>query len=130
MAFRVQNWPEYEAGLRRRGSLTLWIEDTALSDWQTVGSEGQARYTDAAIQTTLMVRTAFRLALRQTEGLMASVITLMDLTISAPDHSTISRRAATLPVIQPTSVPDGPLHVLYQILRRVTHRGFPTREQM
>jgi transposase len=112
MAFKVQNWPEYEAGLRRRGSLTLWIEDGALDHWQTVGPGRQARYTDAAIQTTLMVRTAFRLPLRQTEGLMASVITLMDLTISAPDHSTISRRAVTLPVIQPGSVPHGPLHLL------------------
>ena len=59
-----------------------------------------------------MVRTAFRLALRQTESLMASVITLMDLTISAPDHSTISRRAVTAPVVQPASVPHGPLHLL------------------
>jgi len=59
-----------------------------------------------------MVRTAFKLGLRQVEGLMASVITLMDLTISAPDHSTISRRAVTLPVIQPASVPRGPLHLL------------------
>jgi hypothetical protein len=112
MAFKVQNWPEYQAGLRRRGSLTLWIEDAALDHWQTFGPGGQARYKDAAIQTTLMVRTAFRLALRQTEGLMASVITLVDLTISAPDHSTISRRAVTLPVIRPASVPDGPLHLL------------------
>jgi hypothetical protein len=112
MAFKVQNWPEYEAGLRQRGSLTLWIEDGALNHWQTFGPGGQARYMDAAIQTTLMVRTAFRLALRQTEGLMASVITLMDLTISAPDHSTISRRSVTLPVIQPDSVPHGPLHLL------------------
>jgi hypothetical protein len=112
MAFKVQNWPEYEAGLRRRGSLTLWLEDGALRHWQTIGPGGQARYTDAAIQTTLMVRTAFKLALRQTEGLMASVITLMDLTISAPDHTTISRRAGTLPVIQPASVPYGPLHLL------------------
>jgi hypothetical protein len=112
MAFKVRNWPEYEAGLHRRGSLTLWIEDTALDHWQTFGPGGQARYKDAAIQTTLMVRTAFRLPLRQTEGLMASVITLMDLTSSAPDHSTISRRAVTLPVIQPASVPHGPLHLL------------------
>jgi hypothetical protein len=113
MAFKVRNWPEYEAGLRRRGSLTLWIEDGALHDWQTLGPGGQARYTDAAIQTALMVRTVFRLALRQTEGLMASVFTLMDLTISAPDHSTISRRAVTLPVIlQPHSVAHGPLHLL------------------
>src|ERR1700732_5216417 len=99
MAFKVGNWPEYEAGLRRRGSLTLWIEDAALGHGQTFGPGGQARYKDAAIQTTLMVRTAFRLALRQTEGLMASVITLVDLTISAADHSTISRRAVALTVI-------------------------------
>jgi hypothetical protein len=87
MAFKVQNWPEYEAGLRRRGSLTLWIQDAALNNWQTVGPGGQAR---PAIPTMLIVRAAFRLALRQTEGLLASVITLMGLTISAPDHSTMS----------------------------------------
>src|SRR3954447_16492147 len=109
MAFKVQNWPAYEAGLRRRGSLTLWIEDTALAYWQTTGPGGQARYTDAAIQTSLMLRTAFKLALRQTEGLMTSVFTLMDLTLSAPDHSTVGRRKATLPVIQTMSMPPGPL---------------------
>jgi hypothetical protein len=108
MAFKVQNWPAYEAGLRRRGSLTLWIEDAALECWQTTGPNGQARYTAAAIQTSLLLRTAFKLALRQTEGLM----TLMGLPLSAPDHSTVSRRAVILPVIQSASVPHGPLHVL------------------
>jgi len=49
MSFKVRNWPAYEAGLRRRGSLTLWIEDAALRDWQSTGPGGQARYTDAAI---------------------------------------------------------------------------------
>ncbi len=112
MSFKVQNWPAYEAGLRRRGSLTLWIEDAALDCWQTSGPSGQARFKDAAIQTSLMLRTAFKLALRQTEGLMTSVLTLMGLTLSAPDHTTVSRRAVTLPVIQPASVPPGPLHVL------------------
>jgi transposase len=112
MVFKVQNWPAYEAGLRRRGSLTFWIEDGALEHWQTNGSGGQARYTDVAIQTSLMVRMAFKLALRQTEGLMASVLRLMDLTISAPDHTTVSRRAVALPVIQAALVPSGPLHVL------------------
>src|SRR6195952_4451175 len=112
MSFKVRNWPAYEVGLRRRGSLTLWIEDTALGDWQSTGPGGQARYTDAAIQTSLMLRMAFKLALRQTEGLMLSVLTLMGLTLSAPDHSTVSRRAVALPVIQPAQVPLGPLHVL------------------
>jgi hypothetical protein len=112
MSFKVQNWPAYEAGLRRRGSLTLWIEDAAVDCWQTSGPSGQARFKDAAIQTSLMLRTAFKLALRQTEGLMTSVLTLMGLTLSAPDHTTVSRRAVALPVIQPASVPPGPLHVL------------------
>ena len=114
MSFKVQNWPAYEAGLRRRGSLTLWIEDTALECWQTCGPSGQARYSDAAIQTSLMVRAAFKLPLRQAEGLMTSVLTLMHLTISAPDHTTVSRRAVKLPVIKPAPVPvpHGPLHVL------------------
>jgi hypothetical protein len=112
MSFKVKNWPEYEAALRRRGSLTLWIEDGALEDWQTYGPGGQARYTDAAIQTSLMLRAAFKLPLRQTEGLLASVLMLMNLTITAPDHTTVSRRAVTLPVIPPTSAPHGPLHVL------------------
>ena len=107
MAFKVENWPEYEAGLRRRGSLTLWIEDGALDHWQTLGPGGQARYADVAIQTTLMVRTAFKLALRQIEGLMTSVLSLMGLTISAPDHTTVSRRAMTLPVIQAQPGPHG-----------------------
>src|SRR3954471_22269546 len=92
MAFKVQNWPAYEAGLRRRGSLTLWIEDAALECWQTTGPGGQARYTDPPSQPSLMRRMPFKLALRQTEGLMTSVFTLMGLTLSAPDHSTLSRR--------------------------------------
>jgi len=112
MSFKVQNWPAYEAGLLRRGSLTLWIEDVALDHWQRCGPGGQARYTDAAIQTSLMVRTAFKLPLRQTEGLMTSVFKLMDLTLSTPDHTTVSRRAVTLPMIQTAPVPQGPLHVL------------------
>jgi len=99
-------------GLHRRGSLTLWIEDATLECWQTNGPGGQARCMDAAIQTSLMLRTAFKLALRQTEGLMTSVLTLMGLTISVPDHSTVSCCAVALRAIQPAQVPPGPLHVL------------------
>ena len=57
------------------------------------GPGGWARYTDAAIQTSLMLRTAFKLPLRQTEVLMASILTLVDLTILAPDHTAVSDRA-------------------------------------
>ncbi len=77
MSFKVRNWPAYEAGLRRRGSLTLRIEDAALECWQTIGPGGQARHTNAAIRSSLMLRAALKLALRQVEGLMTSVLPLM-----------------------------------------------------
>lgn len=112
MSFKVQNWPEYEAGLLRRGSLTLWIDDAVLDRWQSIGPLGQARYLDIAIETSLMLRSAFKMALRQTEGLMESVLTLMNLTITAPDHTTVSRRAVGLKVTKSASEPKGPLHVL------------------
>jgi DDE family transposase len=112
MSFKVENWPAYEAGLRRRGSLTLWITDEALDHWETHGPGGQARYTDMAIQTSLTLRAAFKLPPRQAEGLMASVLTLMGLAISVPDHTTVSRRAVTLPAIHAARVANGPLHVL------------------
>ena len=64
MSFKLRNWPAYEAGLRQRGSLTLWIDEAAVESWQTIGPNGQARYMDATIQTSLMLRTAFKLALR------------------------------------------------------------------
>jgi hypothetical protein len=72
MPFKVTNWAEYETGLRRRGSLTLWVTEQAIDAW---GAErratpgGQATYSDSAIQPCLMLRTAFKLALRQAEGL-------------------------------------------------------------
>ena len=66
-----------------------------------------------AILTALTLRAVFRLALRQTEGLIGSVIGLLGLDLAVPDHSTLSRRAATLEVPRPRPRRDGePLHLL------------------
>jgi hypothetical protein len=59
-----------------------------------------------------MLRAAFKMALCQTEGLMASVLTLMNLTVSAPDHTTVSRRSIGLSVMKSPPAANGPLHVL------------------
>ena len=61
MSFKVTNWAEYEAGLRRRGSLTLWLTEQAIDAWRAAPRStpgGQAAYSDSAIQTCLMLRTA------------------------------------------------------------------------
>src|ERR1035438_2310232 len=73
---------------------------------------GQAHYSDMAIETALMLRLTFHLPLRQTEGFMESIFALLGMTVSAPDHSTLSRRATTLPSVSLGRIPDGPLHVL------------------
>jgi hypothetical protein len=69
--YRVRNWPANEAGPKRRGDLTLWLDETALAEWhaprQTTHG-GQAWYSDTAIALALMLRLVFHLALCQTEG--------------------------------------------------------------
>lgn len=96
MRFKVRNRPEYEAGLGRRGSLTLWVTPDAVSSWQAPKRTmrgGQARYSDLAIETALTLGLVFGLRLRQTEGFVTSVLKLIGLDLAAPDHTTLSRRA-------------------------------------
>ena len=117
MKFRVTNWRDYEAGLRRRGSLTLWITPEALAGWRAPRRKtrgGQARYSDLAIETALTLGIVFGMRLRQTEGLLHSLLDLMGLDVPVPDHTTLSRRAQTweLPSRRNRPLPDGPLHVL------------------
>ena len=114
--FRVQNWKEYDAGLRKRGSLTLWVTDEAIAHWQAaprLTPGGQPCYSDMAIETGLMVRLVFHLPLRQTEGLMSSIFKLLGVSLAVPDHSTLSRRAMNLKSISKgCTLPAGPVHLL------------------
>ncbi len=88
----MTNWAAYEAGLRARGSLTVWFSDEAIEGWRAevrTGRGGQPRYSSLAILTALTLRAVFRLALRQTEGLIASVLRLLGLDLAVPGHSTL-----------------------------------------
>jgi hypothetical protein len=107
---RVTNWAAYDAALRQRGSLTVWFTDAAIAAWRAeprTTPGGQPCYSALAITTALTLRTVFRLALRQTEGLIGSIIRLLGLDLPVPDHTTLSRRAETLelPRLRPGSEP-------------------------
>jgi hypothetical protein len=68
---KVTNWSACEAGLRQRGSLTIWFSKEAAATWRAAlrtTPGGQARYSDPAIETSLILRTVFHQPLRQTEG--------------------------------------------------------------
>ena len=103
---KVTNWPAYDASLRQRGSLTVWFTDEAIRAWRAeprTTRGGQPWYSELAILTALTLRAVFRLAFRQTEGLIGSLMGLLGLTLPVPDHTTLSRRAATLEVPRPRS---------------------------
>jgi hypothetical protein len=112
---RVTNWAEYDAALRQRGSLTVWFTEEAIAAWRAeprTTRGGQAHYSALAIRTALTLRAVFRLALRQTEGLMGSILGLLGLDLAVPDHSTLSRRAETLAIAQLSPNSRGPVHLL------------------
>jgi Transposase DDE domain len=101
---RVTNWSDYDAALRQRGSLTVWFTEEAIAAWRAeprTTRGGQPHYSALAILTALTLRAVFRLALRQTEGLIGSIRRLLGLDLAVPDHSTLSRRADTLDVPRP-----------------------------
>ena len=104
--FKVTNWSDYDASLRQRGSLTVWLTDEAIAAWAAeprTTRGGQRYYSPLAILTGLTLRAMFRLALRQTEGLIGSIIHLLGLDLAVPDHSTLCRRADMLEVPRPRS---------------------------
>ena len=118
---KVVNWREYDESLRRRGSLTVWFSDAAIRAWKALprpGRGGRPEYSDLAILTALTFKAVFRLAYRQTEGVIGSVISLLGLALAVPDHSTLCRRAETLEVPRPKPHGAGaaggtePLHLL------------------
>ncbi len=88
----------------------MWISEKAIREWEPAHEGhrgGQLRYSDLAIETALTLRLVFRLPLRQTEGFIRSLFALMELELSAPDHTTLSRRNRTLSVRLPERARKG-----------------------
>ncbi len=113
--YRVRNWSEYERGLRSRGDVTIWLSEAAIAAWTPPKNGlrgGQRRYSNLAILTGLTLRVVFQLPLRQTEGFLDSLLSLMGLDLEAPDHTTLSRRNTDVEVPALTRDHDGPIHLV------------------
>ncbi len=92
--YAVRDWAAYDRALARRGDVTVWISPDAVAGWRAPA--GRRTFSDAAIAAALTVRAVYRLALRQAEGLVASIFALLGLALPVPDHTTLSRRGRTL----------------------------------
>lgn len=98
--FKITNWPAYNKALRQRGSLTVWLDDSAITAWtENTAPEHRGRplhYTDMAITTVLMMKRVFNLSLRALQGFVDSIFQLMRVALVCPDYSLVSKRAKTV----------------------------------
>ena len=113
--YRIRNWREYERGLRSRGDVTIWLSEDAIAAWIPPKNGlrgGRRRYSNLAIRTALTLRVVFGLPLRQTEGFLDSLLSLMGRDLKAPDPTTLSRRNQIVVVVPLTRAHDGPIDLI------------------
>src|SRR5690554_1315789 len=97
--YRTTNWSSYNASLRKRGSLLIWVDTDMTWLAPRDGRPGRpAVFSNAAIQFCLSIKVLFKLPLRQTAGMVASLLRLAGLDWPVPDYSTLCRRQKTLMV--------------------------------
>lgn len=114
--YRIRNWQQYNKALVHRGSLTLWIDERVIDTW--LSAERPARrgrrciYADVAILCSLMLREVYHLPLRATQGLLSSLLHLLEVDLPIPHYSTLSRRARTLEVNFSLVARSGPRHLI------------------
>ncbi|MGH8008458.1 MAG: IS5 family transposase [Candidatus Binatia bacterium] len=115
-SYRLRNWREYNSALVQRGSLTRWINDEVITAWrhsEAIGKRGHPRiYTEAAIMTMATVQEIYPLPWRQTEGVLGSMLRVLNVALPVPEYSTLSRRRATLEIVLPRTRSKEALHVV------------------
>ena len=116
MSYRIRNWSEYNKGLKQRGSLTFWITPEVLANWEVREKTGKpgasCTYTDQAIVAIVSLKSVFGLPGRALCGFVESIFQLMQVELSVPDHTTISRRLKSLEVTLPVQPTNGKRHVV------------------
>ena len=109
--YRVGNWAEYDRALVRRGDVTPDV----IATWTAAGvgrRSGQLQYSDLAIETALTLSLIFHLPLRQTEGFLTSIFGMLGVDLTAPDHTTLSRRGQHLALALRRARPGTSLHLI------------------
>lgn len=84
------------------GNVTFWVDDSAVKSWKCTTHQGKRgrgfQYSDTAIETALMIKGIFSLSLRDLQGFIDSIFKLMDVPLTSPDYTCISKRSKTVQV--------------------------------
>ena len=98
------------------GTLTIWFSEEAEKAWVPAhtGKRGrQRKYSTLAIEMALTLRELYSLTFRSAEGFVASFLSRLGLKLSAPDHSTLSRRSkGTEPLLRERAVSGDRHHLV------------------
>lgn len=74
---KIKNWNDYNEALCKRGSVTFWIDDSAIEGWHSKGHHDKRgrgfQFSDTAIETTLMIKGIFSLPLRALQGFILCI---------------------------------------------------------
>jgi hypothetical protein len=113
--YRVRNWSEYNAGLIARGSLTMWIDESAFMSGSEARHVKRGRpqvYSDVLIQALLTLKHVYHLTLRAAQGFVQSLRELAFSELPVPNYTTLSRRAQELQVTLPDMSSGNPVHLV------------------
>jgi hypothetical protein len=113
--YHVRNWKEYNTSLINRGKITLHISPDVQEGWKALSNglpQKQRIYSDLAIQTILCLKIFYRLPLRGTQGFAQDILDILNLPLTCPHYSTLSRRAKTLQVDLAVRKTNEPIHLL------------------
>ena len=111
--YRTTNWSAYNAALKARGSLLIWFDRDMAWFAAKGGKRGRSQtFSDAAIQFCLSIKCLFGLPLRQSIGMVESLLKQAGLDWPVPDFSTVSRRQKSLNVSIPYRPSSEGLHLL------------------
>lgn len=97
--YRVRNWSDYNKALKRRGSITFWINEASTQHWYAEKDNRRGRpkvYADEAIEMCLVMRMLFHLPLRQCEGFVENIFKMLNLKLNVPSYTQLCRRQKTL----------------------------------
>ncbi len=89
--YLTTSWASYSAAaLRKRGSLLIWLDKDMTWLVPHDGSLGRpTAFSGAPIQVCLTIKILFNLPLRQTTGMVASLLKMANLDLSVPDCTTL-----------------------------------------
>ena len=109
--YKITNWFEYNEALKNRGRITVWFTPELAKQWYHKSTEKKSQgrqktYSNLAVETMQVISTIYDQRFRQTQGMVQSIVELMNLEITVPNFSILSRRKSDLRIANLSTMLD------------------------